>query len=158
MPVAFRPPLVAVGIALASMTLLGCSHSGTSESAPSPEFPQASQPTNPVDKIVKHTFYGYDPQAPGQRELLEWTSHGGDGPIDGTYSIQEQDTGKSSWTDVREPTLFQGTQHGNEITVPAGQIDEYGTHGTLQQNGHRLHLDGDLGIETYDLYDSPSPP
>ncbi|MEV0981139.1 hypothetical protein [Streptomyces sp. NPDC049915] len=132
------------------VVLPGCSHSQSSQPA------QSSQPTH---KIVKHTFYGYDPQDPSlnQREVLTWTSQDDNGPIDGTYSIQEQANGKGRWTPVGETKSFQGTQRGNEIDVPRGQLDDIAPlHGTLQQNGHRLHLDSDLGIETYDLYDSPA--
>ena len=146
MRVGSRSPLVAVGIALTALVLPGCSHS------------RPAQPAQPTHKIVKHTFYGYDPEDPDlhQREVLSWTSQDDNGPIDGTYTIQEQANGKGPWTTSGEPKSFQGTQHGNEIDVPRGQIDDMADlHGTIQQNGHRLHLNFDLGIETYDLYDSP---
>jgi hypothetical protein len=129
------------------LVLTGCNHS------------RPAQPTEPTHKIVKHTFYGYDPDAPDldQREVLSWTSQDDNGPIDGTYTIQEQANGKSPWTTLGEAKSFQGTQHGNEIDVPRGQLDDLlPYHGTIQQNGHRLHLNSDLGIETYDLYDSPA--
>lgn len=145
-----RSALVAVGVAVTLAVLPGCNDSHSSQPA------QSAQPTH---KLVKHTFYGYDPEDPDlhMREVLSWTSQDDNGPIDGTYAIQEQASGKGPWTPMGETKSFQGTQRGNEIDVPGGQLgDAIPVHGTLQQNGHRLHLDGDLGIETYDLYDSPS--
>ncbi|MFD8549384.1 hypothetical protein [Streptomyces sp. NPDC059649] len=56
-----------------------------------------------------------------------------------------------------EAKSFRGTQHGNAIDVPRGQLDDTADlHGSIKQNGHRLHLNFDLGFETYDLYDSPA--
>ncbi|MEV5176855.1 hypothetical protein AB0L10_38585 [Streptomyces flaveolus] len=144
-----RPALVAVVIAMTVVVLPGCSDSQPMQPA------HSAQPSH---KIVNHTFYGYDPMDPDlhEREVLSWTSQDDDGPIDGTYMIQEQANDKGPWTLVGEAKSFQGTQHGNKIDVPPGQLDQFPYHGTIQQNGHRLHLDGDLGIETFDLYDSPS--
>ncbi|MEV5283531.1 hypothetical protein [Streptomyces sp. NPDC052811] len=109
---------------------------------------------------MTHTFYGYDAFDPNNRhmrEVLSWTSQDDNGPIDGTYVIQEQANGQGPWTPLGETKPFQGTQRGNEIDVPGGQLGSAAPiHGTLQQDGHHLHLDSDLGIETYDLYDSPS--
>lgn len=140
-----RSPFIAVAAAIAMTVVVpGCSD---------------SQPARPTRKIVKHTFYGYDPDAPDlhQREVLSWTSQGDNGPIDGTYTIQDQANDKGPWTTLGKAKPFQGTQHGNEINVPRGQIDGIADlQGAIQQNGHRLHLNLDLGIETNDLYDSPS--
>ncbi|MEV7960427.1 hypothetical protein ACFVZR_39465 [Streptomyces sp. NPDC058316] len=143
----FRPALVAVGIAMTVVVLSGCSDN------------QSAQPAQPTHKIVRHTFYGYDPAASGMREVLSWTSQDDNGPIDGTYTVQQRKTDASPWEDtLTDPKPFQGTQHGNEISVPGEQLGLTGgdLHGTIQQNGHRLHCNTDLGIETYDLYDSPS--
>ncbi|MFE7403203.1 hypothetical protein [Streptomyces sp. NPDC057557] len=139
-----RFPLIAVGIAMAVVVLPGCNNS------------QPTQTTPPTHKIVKHTFYGVDPASPDQREILSWTSQDDNGPIDGTYTLQERASHSAPWTTSSEPKSFQGTQHGNEIDVPVGPLGlTTDLHGTIQQSGRRLHLSSDLGIETYDLYDSP---
>ncbi|MEU4849308.1 hypothetical protein [Streptomyces gilvosporeus] len=140
-----RNPLIALGIAMSVLVLPGCSQS------------RPAQPARPTHKIIKHTLYGSDHDAPHQREVLSWTSQDGNGPIDGTYTLQEQATDSASWTTSSEPKSFHGTQHGNEIVVPVGQLGGAADlHSTIRQNGHRLHLSSDLGIETFDLYDSPS--
>ncbi|MFE9574630.1 hypothetical protein ACFYMW_40040 [Streptomyces sp. NPDC006692] len=144
MRIGSRSPLISVAAVIAmSMVIPGCSQS------------QPTQSAQPTRKIVKHTFYGVNPASPDQREILSWTSQGDNGPIDGTYTLQEKANDSASWTTSSDPKPFQGTQHGNEISLTGEQLGG-DVHGTIQQNGHRLHLDSDLGIATYDLYDSPS--
>ncbi|MEU5093046.1 hypothetical protein [Streptomyces sp. NPDC021356] len=97
------------------VALPGCSRS---------QPPQSVQPTLPTHKTVKHTFYGYDPEEPAhvQREVLSWTSQDDDGPINGTYVVQDRADATGRWTDTSDPKPYQGTQRGNEIDVPAGQL------------------------------------
>ncbi|MGV9252829.1 hypothetical protein [Streptomyces sp. NPDC003697] len=142
MPTGLRSSLVAAAAAVTVATT-GCSKS------------EPTQPAQPTHKIIKHTFYGVDPESPNQREVLNWSSQDDNGPIDGTYTLQEKANDSAPWTTTSDPKPFQGTQRGNEISL-TGEALGGNVHGTIQQNGHRLHLDSDLGIETYDLYDSPS--
>lgn len=138
-----RSPLIAVAVAMAMMVVVPGCRSGSQQ---------------PTPKIIKYTFYGVDPSFTEQREIVSWTSQDNNGPIEGTETIQVKADGTGAWTMEGEPEPFQGTQHGNEIEVPSGHLKNLtvDVHGTIQQNGHRLHLDSDLGVGTYDLYDSPS--